>query len=60
VVRENTEDLYAGIEYERGTAEAAKLIKLVTETRGKVREDSGISLKLISEYGTRRIVMKIG
>jgi isocitrate dehydrogenase (NAD+) len=56
VVRENTEDLYAGIEYEKGTPEAARLLKFVTETRGKVREDSGISLKLISEFGTRRIV----
>jgi isocitrate dehydrogenase (NAD+) len=56
VVRENTEDLYAGIEYEKGTPEAARLLKLVTETRGKVREDSGISLKLISDFGTRRIV----
>lgn len=56
VVRENTEDLYAGIEYERGTPDALKLLKFITETRGKVREDSGISLKLISEFGTRRIV----
>jgi len=56
VVRENTEDLYAGIEYEKGTPDALKLLKLVTETRGRVREDSGISLKLISEFGTRRIV----
>jgi isocitrate dehydrogenase (NAD+) len=56
VVRENTEDLYAGIEYERGTPEAARLLKFVSETRGKVREDSGISLKIISEFGSRRIV----
>ncbi len=56
VVRENTEDLYAGIEYEKGTADAAKLIKVVAETRGQVREDSGISLKIISEFGSRRIV----
>lgn len=56
VVRENTEDLYAGIEYERGTADAARLIQIVNETRGKVRDDSGISLKLISEFATRRIV----
>jgi isocitrate dehydrogenase (NAD+) len=56
IVRENTEDLYAGIEYEKGTPEAVRLLKFVTETRGKVREDSGISLKLISETGTRRIV----
>lgn len=57
VIRENTEDLYAGIEFERGTPEVAKLIKLVTEAkRGTVREDSGISLKMISETGSRRIV----
>lgn len=56
VVRENTEDLYAGIEYERGTADAQKLLKFIAETRGKTREDVGISLKLISEFGTRRIV----
>lgn len=57
IVRENTEDLYAGIEFERGTPEAAKLIKLVDEAKkGNVREDSGISLKTISETGSRRIV----
>jgi isocitrate dehydrogenase (NAD+) len=56
VVRENTEDLYAGIEYEKGTPDAVRMLKFITETRGKVREDSGISLKLISEFGTRRIV----
>ncbi len=56
VVRENTEDLYAGIEYEKGTTDAAKLTKVIAETRGQVREDSGISLKIISEFGSRRIV----
>ncbi|HSW57408.1 MAG TPA: isocitrate/isopropylmalate dehydrogenase family protein [Dehalococcoidales bacterium] len=56
VIRENTEDLYAGIEYERGTADAGKMLRLISETRGKVREDAGISLKLITEFGTRRIV----
>ncbi len=56
VVRENTEDLYAGIEFEKGTPDAARLLKVVSEMRGKLREDSGISLKLISEFGTRRIV----
>ncbi len=57
VVRENTEDLYAGIEFEKGTPEAAKLIRLITETkRGNVREDSGFSLKMISETGSRRVV----
>ncbi len=57
VIRENTEDLYAGIEFERGTPEALKLIQLTAEAkRGIVREDSGISLKVISEAGSRRIV----
>jgi isocitrate dehydrogenase (NAD+) len=57
VIRENTEDLYAGIEFERGTPEAQKLVELAAETgRGAIREDSGISLKVISELGSRRIV----
>ncbi len=57
VIRENTEDLYAGIELEKGTHEAAELIKLVAEAKGDtIREDSGISLKVISETGSRRIV----
>jgi len=57
VVRENMEDLYSGIEFERGTPETAKLIDLVAATRGdKIGSDSGISLKVISEAGTRRIV----
>jgi isocitrate dehydrogenase (NAD+) len=56
VVRENTEDLYAGIEYEKGAADTSSLLKFVAETRGPVRADSGVSLKLISEFGTRRIV----
>jgi len=57
VVRENTEDLYSGIEFEKGTPEAARIIKLVAETRGEaIREDSGISLKTISETASRRIV----
>lgn len=57
IVRENTEDLYTGIEFERGTPEAARLIKLISETKGEtVREDSGLSMKVISETGSRRIV----
>jgi isocitrate dehydrogenase (NAD+) len=56
IIRENTEDLYAGIEFEKGTPEAAKLIKLIAETKGDaVRADSGISLKVISNTGSRRI-----
>jgi len=57
VVRENTEDLYAGIEFEEGKPETARLRQLVSEaTDSEVREDSGISLKVISEMATRRIV----
>jgi isocitrate dehydrogenase (NAD+) len=56
VVRENTEDLYAGIEFEAGKAETAKLRQLVSEATGnKVEEDSGVSLKVISESASRRI-----
>jgi len=57
VVRENVEDLYAGIEFEQGTPEALKLIQLTAEVKkGNINEDSGISLKVISETGSRRIV----
>jgi isocitrate dehydrogenase (NAD+) len=57
VVRENIEDLYSGIEFERGTAEASRLIELVSRTTGDtVLPDSGMSLKTISETRSRRIV----
>lgn len=57
IIRENTEDLYAGIEFEKGAPETFRLIKLIAETKGgAVREDSGLSLKMISEAGSRRIV----
>ncbi|OGO21786.1 MAG: isocitrate dehydrogenase [Chloroflexi bacterium RBG_16_50_9] len=57
MVRENTEDLYAGIEFEKGSPGAAKLINLINETKaGVARADSGFSIKMISEAGTRRIV----
>ena len=56
VVRENTEDLYSGIEFEQGATDTASLLKLLSETERKVREDSGISLKVISETASRRIV----
>jgi isocitrate dehydrogenase (NAD+) len=57
VVRENTEDLYAGIEFEEGSSHAQDLIEWVEDHghRG-LRADSGISLKPISVTGTRRIV----
>lgn len=57
VVRENTEDLYTGIEFESGTPAAAKLLNLIAEnTSQRVREDANFSLKIISDFGTRRIV----
>ena len=57
VVRENTEDLYAGIEYEQGTADARELIEWIKSKGGKLaHDDAGISIKPISITGTRRIV----
>ncbi|MCC6446446.1 MAG: isocitrate/isopropylmalate dehydrogenase family protein [Armatimonadetes bacterium] len=53
VVRENTEDLYAGVEYDLGSEEARRIIEM---GKGKIREDSAISIKPISVTGTRRIV----
>jgi isocitrate dehydrogenase (NAD+) len=56
IVRENTEDLYAGIEYEQGTPEAAELIEWIEGHGGRLRhKDAGISIKPISVTGTRRI-----
>jgi len=57
VVRENTEDLYAGIEFVRRTPEAVKLTSLMHEiARDKIRKDSSFSLKVASEAGASRIV----
>lgn len=57
IVRENTEDLYAGIEFELGSPGARHLAEMVAqEGAGKIREDAGISIKAISVTGTRRIV----
>ncbi len=56
IVRENTEDLYAGIEYEQGTPEAGELIAWIEARGGTLRHnDAGISIKPISVTGTRRI-----
>lgn len=57
IVRENTEDLYAGIEFQRGTREALELIKQIEKlSKQKIRQDSGISIKPISVTGSERIV----
>jgi isocitrate dehydrogenase (NAD+) len=56
VIRENTEDLYAGIEYEQSTPEAEELIAWIEAKGGTLRHrDAGISIKPISITGTRRI-----
>jgi isocitrate dehydrogenase (NAD+) len=57
LIRENTEDLYAGIEYEQGSDEAEELIAWIEQHGGNLRHrDSGISIKPLSISGTRRIV----
>ncbi|HLJ67792.1 MAG TPA: isocitrate/isopropylmalate dehydrogenase family protein [Chloroflexota bacterium] len=57
VVRENTEDLYAGIEFQQGEPQTEQLIRTLDELSGsRIRPDSGISIKPISISGTDRIV----
>lgn len=59
VFRENTEDVYAGIEWEAGSPEAQKIIAFLRDELGKnIREDSGIGIKPISRFGTQRHVRK--
>ncbi len=57
--RENTEDVYAGIEWESGTAEAEKVRSFLVDEMGKdIREASGIGIKPISPFGSKRLVRK--
>jgi isocitrate dehydrogenase len=57
IFRENTEDVYAGIEWAKGTPEVEKIINFLRDEMGKtVRPDSGIGIKPISEFGTKRLV----
>ena len=57
IVRENTEDLYAGIEFAKGESETKKLIDTLEKlSKKKIRPDSAISIKPISVEGSRRIV----
>jgi isocitrate dehydrogenase len=61
IFRENTEDVYSGIEFKEGTAEAAKLISFLNDDmlkggKKKVRTDSGVGIKPISIFGTKRLV----
>ncbi len=57
IFRENTEDVYAGIEWAKGTPQAEKIIEFLEREMGKrVRPDSGIGIKPISETGSKRLV----
>ncbi len=57
IFRENTEDVYAGIEWAKGTPQAEKIIEFLGREMGKrIRPDSGIGIKPISETGTKRLV----
>ena len=59
VFRENTEDVYSGIEFASGTAENEKLAKFLREEMGaKFFEGAGLGVKPISEYGSKRLVRK--
>lgn len=59
IFRENTEDVYAGIEWKQGTPEAAKVIEFLAGEMGvKVRPDSGIGVKPISVEGSKRLVRR--
>jgi isocitrate dehydrogenase len=61
IYRENTEDVYAGIEFKEGSADAARLIDflnndLLSKTKKKLRADSGVGIKPISIFGSKRLV----
>jgi isocitrate dehydrogenase len=59
IFRENTEDVYAGIEYAAGSEEANKLRDfLVTQFRAKVREGSALGIKPMSAFGSKRLVVR--
>ena len=56
IFRENTEDVYAGIEWEQGTPEVKKVIELLRSEMGvEIREDSGVGIKPISIFATKRL-----
>ena len=61
IYRENTEDVYAGIEFKEGSADAGRLIDflnndLLAQTKKRVRADSGVGIKPISIFGSKRLV----
>ena len=63
IFRENTEDVYAGVEFKQGSADAARLISflnddLLSKTKKKIRTDSGVGIKPISIFGSKRLVRR--
>ena len=61
IFRENTEDVYSGIEFKEGSPDAARILSflnddLLSKTRKRIRPDSGIGIKPISIFGTERLV----
>src|ERR1700756_3733950 len=61
IFRENTEDVYSGIKFKEGFADAGRLISfinddLLSKTKKKIRSDSGVGIKPISIFGTKRLV----
>ncbi len=59
IYRENTEDVYSGIEWREGTDEALEIIEFLKDKMGvEIRKDSGVGIKPISEYGSKRLVRK--
>jgi isocitrate dehydrogenase (NAD+) len=56
VIRETTEDVYAGIEFQEGSPEVKRLIEFLRGQGAEVREDSGISIKPISRFASERII----
>lgn len=63
IFRENTEDVYAGIEFKQGSEDAARLISFLNDDllkggKKKIRTDSGVGIKPISVFGTKRLVRR--
>ena len=59
IFRENTEDVYAGIEWQEGTPEAKRVIEFLNKEMGRnIRMDSGIGIKPMSVFGSKRLVRK--
>ncbi|HEX4498561.1 MAG TPA: isocitrate dehydrogenase (NADP(+)) [Thermoanaerobaculia bacterium] len=58
IFRENIEDVYAGIEWKAGSDEANRVIEFIAGLGKKIRPESGIGIKPISEFGSKRLVRK--